>query len=241
MKVSLKYWRSSIALVVVVMALMGSTMAFAQNPNPGVLPPNSHPHGITYGRGSNAWWQWALSIPTKNNPLLDTTGANCGQGQSGPVWFLAGTLGGGLVTRSCTVPAGKTLFFPTINFFQNNVGVEGNTNCPPTDYSVPQMWGILNKNVDSVTTHEATVDGVPQQDHRAGPNNTPYNVKVPADNLFTYLCGNPPIPAGTYSPNVSDGYYVMLAPLKPGTHTIHFIGATSAPFTTEVTYNLTVK
>jgi hypothetical protein len=55
MKVRAKYWRSSIVLVVVVVALMGSTMAFARNPNPGVFPPNSHPYGLTYGEWSAQW------------------------------------------------------------------------------------------------------------------------------------------------------------------------------------------
>jgi hypothetical protein len=26
---------------------------------------------------SAKWWQWATSIPTSKNPLLDTTGSNC--------------------------------------------------------------------------------------------------------------------------------------------------------------------
>jgi hypothetical protein len=231
MKDTVKFRRSSFVVVLVGMALILLT--------PGAFA------SATYGQGSNAWWQWALSIPTSTNPLLgDYSGdPKCSAGQSGSVWFLAGTFGGGSATRSCTIPAGKTLFFPTINFFWNNVGVEGNTNCPPTDYSVQKMWGFLDQNVKDVTTHEATVDGVPQQDQRAGPKNSPYNVKIPADNLFTFACGDPnhPIPAGTYGPNVSDGYYVMLAPLSKGTHTIHFSAATSQGTQQDVTYHLTVQ
>src|SRR5436853_3928133 len=29
------------------------------NPNPGVLPPNSAPHGKTYAEWSAAWFKWA--------------------------------------------------------------------------------------------------------------------------------------------------------------------------------------
>src|SRR5215468_280513 len=61
---------------------------------------------------SATWWQWALSIPTAVNPQLDTTGANCMVGQSGPFWFLGGSFGGGGVTRSCSVPSDRGLFFP---------------------------------------------------------------------------------------------------------------------------------
>ena len=45
-------------------------------------------------RLSAQWWQWAISIPSLHNPLLDTSGANCMVGQHGPIWFLAGAIGG---------------------------------------------------------------------------------------------------------------------------------------------------
>ena len=39
---------------------------------------------------SAQWWQWALSIPTSVNPLIDPTGGNGMVGQRGTTWFLAG-------------------------------------------------------------------------------------------------------------------------------------------------------
>src|SRR5439155_740626 len=84
--------------------------------NPRVLPPQSHAHGKTHSEWAAAYWQWLLSIPADNNPLLDETGGFGDAGQSGKVWFLAGVTGSGNVslTRSCTVSAGKALFFPII-------------------------------------------------------------------------------------------------------------------------------
>ena len=73
--------------------------------NPRVLPPQSHPHGKTYGEWAAAWWQWALSIPEAQNPVADATGEFAGLGQSGPVWFLAGTFGNS-AERTVTIPAG---------------------------------------------------------------------------------------------------------------------------------------
>ena len=63
------------------------------------------------------WRQWAYSIPTSQNPQEDATGQYCMVGQRGPVWFLAGVFLGwpGTITRTCTVPEGKALFFPVIN------------------------------------------------------------------------------------------------------------------------------
>jgi hypothetical protein len=56
-------------------------------------------------------------------------------------------------------------------------------------------------------------------------------------------------PAGTTSPSVSDGYFLMLAPLSVGSHTIHFKGSavfTQAQdgfdfrFSMDITYHLIV-
>ena len=64
------------------------------------------------GDWSAEWWQWVLGIPQATNPQLDTTGEFCDVNQpASPFWFLAGTFGGD-AARSCTIPAGKLLFFP---------------------------------------------------------------------------------------------------------------------------------
>src|SRR5512146_1431101 len=47
---------------------------------------------------SAEWWQWVLSIPPANNPLLDTTGEHCMVAQHGTNWFLAGSWVSGSVT-----------------------------------------------------------------------------------------------------------------------------------------------
>ena len=77
--------------------------------NPGVLPPNSSVLGKSYGEWGAEWWKWAVSIPLAINPMNDQTGANAAQGQSGSVWFLAGTFCPDLgqcnlatATRTCT-------------------------------------------------------------------------------------------------------------------------------------------
>src|SRR5438132_1286978 len=79
-------------------------------PTPGVLPPNSAPYGKSYGQWSEAFFQWAFSLPVTAHPLFDT--ADCSAGQSGNVWFIAGNFTGTPVVRNCTIPVGKALFFP---------------------------------------------------------------------------------------------------------------------------------
>ncbi len=114
-----RLWRSVVAVMVVVVGLMVAAMipvaqADSRNPNSQVLPLDSSPYGNTYGEWSARWWQWTLAIPAATNPNLDTTGENCAEGQSGQVWFLAGSFGG-TFERACPVPTGKALFFPILN------------------------------------------------------------------------------------------------------------------------------
>src|SRR6266567_9555639 len=96
-------------------ALLLALTAVASFGDTVIVPPNSTPnaaYGKTYGEWAAAWWQWGLSVPAAVNPILDTTGADAGQGQTGPVWFLGGTFGGGTIKRTLTIPAGKAIFIP---------------------------------------------------------------------------------------------------------------------------------
>ena len=109
------------------------------NPNPQVAPINSQQYGMTYGQWNARWWQWSFSVPASKNPALATNGAlDCSVGQSGNVWFLAGQfLSAGTFTRSCTIPAGKALFIPLINSWEDNVCFNGAPNPPP--FTVEQL------------------------------------------------------------------------------------------------------
>jgi hypothetical protein len=78
-----------------------------------------------FAKLSAEWLQWALSIPASVNPQTDPTGDFAAVGQRGPIWFLAGKFGGGIATRSCSVPQGTALFFPVINGFSINAPICG--------------------------------------------------------------------------------------------------------------------
>ena len=168
---------------------------------------------------------------------MDETGANCAEGQIGHVWFLAGAFSG-TVARACTVPAGKALFFPgDTATFGAAVG-----DCERTNPGVPCDVAVLRaaaaEAVDFVAI-EASVDGVTLRDLADYRVQSPiFSVTLPDGNLVG-------IPSGTYAPMVSDGYWLMLAPLSAGAHTIHFksiiTGGPSEGAEFEVTYHLTVK
>ena len=228
-------------MVVVVGLMMAGTIPVAQadddnSTNAGVIPRDSNAYGNTYGEWSARWWQWVLSIPAATNPNLDLTGANCDEGQAGPVWFLAGTFGGP-VTRTCTVPAGKALFFPIVN----GIFGAGVFDCVPTVPGVPCNLAALRvaaaASMDAVKL-QARIDGKPLRklnDQRvAAPE---FTLTYPDDNVLG-------VDSGTYTPNVTDGYWLMLAPLSAGAHTIYFkgeiTGGVFAGTVIEVTYHLTV-
>jgi hypothetical protein len=190
--------------------------------NQQVYPINSKPFGLTYGEWSAKWWQWGLSIPIKDSPIVDETGAKCAVGQNNSnVWFLAGH-GGGEVTRACSIPAGKAIFFPVIN-----------VEC---DYTSPNLKAesdlrkCAKDDQDKVTNLHATVDGVAIPDLKKYRVQSPlFNMTAPKDNVMG-------IPEGT-TEAVSDGFWIFLKPLSSGKHEIHFTGSL-ADFTATGPLNL---
>jgi hypothetical protein len=186
---------------------------------------------------SAEWEQWALSIPTSENPLLDTTGQNCVVGQRGAVWFLAGVFGGGTAIRTCSVPEGKILFFPVINSVQINAP---NVCGQMSAQSVSELRFMAAPTIDGATNLSVTVDGVAIKNLRRVKSEV-FEVALPENNVFIAPCFPLPVPAGIYSPAVDDGIYVLLKPLPLGHHTLHFHAENpSAGFSLDVTYNLTV-
>ena len=238
----------SIGALALVLA-MAANLALAGNPNPRVLPPNSTPYGMTYGQWSDAWWEWALSIPADTNPMLDPDGQNGALGQSGSVWFLAG-VGFGVgptVERSLTVPAGKALCFPLVNYVWVNTPQYGDPEWSPDQEAFAR--GYIGAAIDTAQDLTCQVDGRELNNLQAYRCMTPVGgaemVTLPDGNIFG-------VEAGTYGPMVTDGYYLMLAPLSAGSHTIQFtagLAGTGPPVypltippsaTMHVTYHLTV-
>ena len=176
----------------------------------------------SFAQLSAEWWQWALSIPTSENPQLDTTGTNAVIGQRGPVWFLAGVFGGGTATRTCSVPEGTELFFPVINSV--NINVPNVCGQGPDNLSVSDLRDLSAVLIDGATNLSVTVDGRAITDLRRVQSEV-FAVALPKDNVFDSPCKRAhlgDVPAGIYSPAVDDGFYVRLDPLDIGSHTLHF-------------------
>ena len=78
-----------------------------------VVPPGDDVAGQSQLFWAQAWWQWALGIPAPNNPLTDTTGADAGVNNGGPVFFLAGNFGGPPRRGRSQFPSGDRSSFPS--------------------------------------------------------------------------------------------------------------------------------
>jgi hypothetical protein len=181
---------------------------------------------------------WYNSIPISANPTLDTSGANCMVGQSGSVWFIpTQALASTPIIRTCSIPAGVSLFVSVFDFFADNTpGVCGQGR----PLTVEQLRAQIKPFVDGATNLSLEVDGNPIRITRV--QSDVFVLAQPADNLQTLACPPGQSPAGVFSPAVDDGYFVLLQPLSVGNHTLHITASDLPlfPFTADITYDLTV-
>lgn len=236
----------TIVVILGLMVLLPMIVQADEESNPIVVPVDTKYEGLSYGEWSAKWWQWVLSIPADDNPILDKTGKKCDVKQSGNVWFLAGTFGGS-ANRKCTVPVGKAIFFPIIGGEWSEVeaiAVTPDGDCwIPADFSgtTPNaLRACARAQIDEVTELEARIDGMPLQgleNYRV--KSKLFTFELPADNILGLDEGD--------SKSVSDGFWLMLAPLSAGEYTIYFRGVADFTkydydfFETEVRYKLIVE
>jgi hypothetical protein len=198
---------------------MTSLVACADDASP-LVPPSEKVGGLSQGDWSGKWWQWAASFAEHESPVADKTGRHCRAKQSGAVWFLAGTYGTQRTLRTCTVPAGKYLFFPLINYvvFPQS---EHTLTCEEAKATAAAV-------TDDVSALVLDVDGKNFK-------------KLSAHRQATGDCFDlDALGDGGITPSAANGYYIMLKPLSRGTHTLNF-GGILPDMTQAVTYTLHVE
>ncbi len=223
------------ALAVVTVLLFASLATVRAAQTPTVIPRKAAPYGQSYGEWSAQWWRWGLSQPLVGHPFIDSPAFDITAGQSGDVWFLSAPFG--TVQRTCTIPSGKALFVGVINAEASDLEGLGSTEA--------DQRGTAEFLADHIAVQPfCTIDGV------AVANLLSYRVQSPQ---FTFTAPTPWIfgDTGGAGNSVSDGYFLMLAPLSMGQHTIHFGGAfhfavaEGDPFdldaSLDMTYHLTVR
>lgn len=220
-----------LALPIGVLALLlasSGVQAAGRNPNPGVIPPDGTYRGLSYGEWGAQWWSTAFSIPVVDGDHPLFSGGAFGEHQG--VVFLA-AVGGG-ATIDVTIPAGSALFFPVLNAECSVIEPD-----PFHGDDEGELRACANGHIDNTSGLSATIDGVPVNGLDA------YRVEsplfefgpLPEGNLFG-------APAGTTSLSVDAGVYLLLAPLKPGGHTVHVTGTFDEfGFTIDTTFHITVE
>lgn len=219
---------SSILFAIALVAT--SSLAQAEK---NLIPPNANAYGQGYAELAASWTEWAMAIPLSSNPIADPDGSFATIGQSGKVWFLAGTFDGA-ATRTVTIPTGRALFFPIVNFFWVNNPELGDDPWSPLQeaYARNELAYYIDMTEDLVLE----IDGrsVPSVFERLRVPSTAGMCVLPADNFYG---ANP----GEHE-CVADGFWALIPPMSVGVHTIHFSGRVEeAGFALDVTYNITVK
>lgn len=205
--------RHLLVLLCSALACVSATSALAAD----LIAPTEPLAGSSQEEWSKRWWQWALSFDEEDDPVADTSGANCTKGQSGDVWFLAGTYGTRRTVRTCRVPEGKTLFFPLINYITF-----------PSEGSRESCLSLMSRAArltDGPLALVLEVDGKRFTDlgkHRQ----------------FSKACF--PLTQDAATLAAGNGYYIALRPLPRGTHTLNF-GGILPTMSQAVTYTLVVE
>ncbi len=167
------------------------------------------------------WWQWVSSLNniTDPNPFTDLGQSGCDVGlqDDGRLLFLVGSAKDpetGFVEHECGVKQGTSILFPIVNVLCDDL--EG----PPFFGATEQEQRICANNfINNASSLHANIDGYEVKDPEQ------YRIDSPAGGFeFTAISGNPvSIPPGNGT-GVSDGFWILLKPFKPGEHTISFSG-----------------
>jgi hypothetical protein len=172
---------------------------------------DEQPFGKSWQEWTTQWWQWFLSMPKKNHPVYDNTGKKWAISQGDPnVLFLAGTTGG-KVERIITIPAGKAVLFPVINFttsYSEDPGLK----------TEAELISDAKSNIDDIIKKELNIDGVSlhiSEKYRV--KSPPFDFSFPTNNIYGVKDGP--------TRGVGDGYWIFLTPLSQGKHNIRTYGS----------------
>ena len=168
------------------------------------------------------WWQWITGLD-KNvvNPFeeLGQEGCDVGLQDNGKLLFLVGSprlnTTGDFPEHECGIPQGTSLLFPIVNVVCDDLEPSPFFGAYETEQRI-----CANNLLDRYDNLTLEIDGYEVQ------NLEQYRIDSPAGGFeFTAVENNPVfIPAGNGT-GVSDGFWILLKPLKPGEHTITFSGA----------------
>jgi hypothetical protein len=177
------------------------------------FPSGSSPYGETYGQWTVKWWKWCFSTPREINATIDEIGIYANQGQSEPVWFLAGCWvrpDRKYPHRKCSIQAGVSILFPLINCEEN-----------PLEYpdlkSKEDMKKRLLHDMGTVRELECSVNGNKIIPQLVESDPEFFEIDIRSD-----MAENK---RGGHTVMTASGYYIFLKPLPSGKYYISFEGS----------------
>ncbi|MGB9169149.1 MAG: hypothetical protein WCB31_09510 [Nitrososphaeraceae archaeon] len=176
---------------------------------------DSRPFGCSYGNWTAKWWQWAASIPTFRNPVLDKTGENHNVDQpSSDVHFLAGIFGDvekSHPTRKVTLHKNVSILFPVLN-------CEANSMEYPNLKTDADLIKHVSDDIKSVVKKDCFINDIRIVPELVKSDPEIFEITVPKDNVLG-IEGEKTIRLH------SSGYYTFLKPLPVGNYILDFEGS----------------
>ncbi|HEX5758622.1 MAG TPA: hypothetical protein VF121_05470 [Thermoanaerobaculia bacterium] len=238
MKLNSKFRQSAVVVMVLLVAAAASADASSK-----VVEPGQKFGGKSYNELASEWTNWLVAEPFATNPALDPDGRFCDLNQQGNVWFLASTFGG-VVDRTCEIPAGKAIFLSLGGVFVSFAPEfpSAGDPCSQMATAVEQVRCDVNNDVPvaPAISFVVTLDGEPIEDllaYRAQSQPEGYTLEVPDPSFLTDLG----LDAGDRTPAVADGYFLYLKPLSQGQHTLNFRMINPDQSETGVNYTLIIQ
>jgi len=187
--------------------------------------------GSTLYAFANEWWKWAYSMQQDQSPIRDQNGEYCDINQQGPIWYLAGGFGTSKINRTCTLPAHKYIFFPVINTVSFSQ--------PGTAQTCKESKKYAAENNNDFVYIRVLLNGSELENAE--------RFRLASKECFNLFERVPEaFDAPSVAPSATDGYWIMLKPLPPGTHKLEFRafytnqGASYGDMVQNISYDLTV-
>jgi len=180
---------------------------------------------------ANEWWKWAYSMQQNQSPIRDRNGSHCGVNQQGPVWYLAGGFGTTKIDRACVLPAQKHIFFPVINIVHYTP--------PDSDITCEEAKKRAAENNNNFVYIRVFLNGSQLENAQ--------RFRLASKECFNLFERVPEeFNAPSVAPSATDGYWIMMKPLPPGTHKLEFRafytnqGTSYGDMVQNISYELTI-
>ncbi len=215
------------------------------NASASVVDPDALVEGESIGFWTGEWWQWVINQSPDDNAF--TVPENPAVGQSGPVWFLAGTFGneiGDPTVRKIHIPEDTYVLFPMVISLA----------LAPFDGDTEEELRMALEEAQADVAPFASIDGVLVEiitgllsdDFET---ESPFRTfDIPANNLFGLTPEDFGLNPGDDIPpteGLANGWWVMLEPFGPNETKVLNYGGTlfnpdgSPSFTTEALVTVT--